>query len=307
MREQMGTDFLYFCVLKSIVMKILEKKIRILVCLSVGVLGILAFLIICADGRYRVYKETLGEALTATLLQEMDARNTEAVNISMQYTEERKLQDTVRGSIKSAEGMWYFAVPREKYLYNVGKDPISRDMHSYFMLDTGLKVDSLYLRWCQLLSEESVDCRRLGLRLKSKLPETAAYYPDSVSLLHADSLCTRYAGAYCEVEVVAFSDISRYGLLRWTDWMLMVLAGVCWVALCRCHVFLKRLYQSLFVHRGVQTVIKPVVVERPVVVEKVVFGVGGLSDGSRVYKLDEGVFSIRYAMNCIVPMVWSGC
>lgn len=91
------------------------------------------------------------------------------------------------------------------------------------------------------------------MRLKQPLSETTSYVPDSITVTRYDSLCTRYIGSYCEAEITAFSDISWYDLLEWTDWGLIFLAGGGVPCLCLFFVRLRKLYKSLSTLRKTKT------------------------------------------------------
>lgn len=208
--------------------------------------------------RHETYQLKAGEILTKTLQQEMLSRDTANLLFSSNLTESlnEELPDTVRGRIRSIHGLQSYVVPRTKYYDNISASKFVRDIHSYLILESVLKADSLYKSWSRLLSDSSVCNHNIGLRLKQPLSETTSYVPDSITVTRYDSLCTRYIGSYCEAEITAFSDISWYDLLEWTDWGLIFLAGGGVPCLCLFFVRLRKLYKSLSALRKTKTKIQ---------------------------------------------------
>lgn len=208
--------------------------------------------------RHETYQLKAGEILTKALLQEMLSRDTANHLFSSNLTESlnEELPDTVRGRIRSIHGIQSYVVPRTKYYDNISASKFVRDIHSYLILESVLKADSLYKSWSRLLSDSSVCNHNIGLRLKQPLSETTSYVPDSITVTRYDSLCTRYIGSYCEAEITAFSDISWYDLLEWTDWGLIFLAGGGVPCLCLFFVRLRKLYKSLSALRKTKTKIQ---------------------------------------------------
>ena len=208
--------------------------------------------------RHETYQLKTGEILTNTLRQEMLSRDTANHLFSSNLTESlnKELPDTVRGRIYSIHGIQSYVVPRTKYYDNISASKFVRDIHSYLILESVLKADSLYKSWSRLLSDSSVCNHNIGLRLKQPLSETTSYVPDSITVTRYDSLCTRYIGSYCEAEITAFSDISWYDLLEWTDWGLIFLAGGGVPCLCLFFVRLRKLYKSLSALRKTKTKIQ---------------------------------------------------
>ena len=205
--------------------------------------------------RHETYQLKAGEILTQALQQEMLSRDTANHLFSSTLTESfnEELPDTVRGRIRSIHGIQSYVVPRTKYYDNISASKFVRDIHSYLILESVLKADSLYKSWSRLLSDSSVCNHNIGLRLKQPLSETTSYVPDSITVTRYDSLCTRYIGSYCEAEITAFSDISWYDLLEWTDWGLIFLAGGGVPCLCLFFVRLRKLYKSLSTLRKTKT------------------------------------------------------
>ena len=205
--------------------------------------------------RHKTYQLKAGEILTKALQQEMLSRDTANHLFSSNLTESlnEELPDTVRGRIRSIHGIQSYVVPRTKYYDNISASKFVRDIHSYLILESVLKADSLYKSWSRLLSDSSVCNHNIGLRLKQPLSETTSYVPDSITVTRYDSLCTRYIGSYCEAEITAFSDISWYDLLEWTDWGLIFLAGGGVPCLCLFLVRLRKLYKSLSTLRKTKT------------------------------------------------------
>ena len=205
--------------------------------------------------RHETYQLKAGEVLTQVLQQEMLSRDTANHLFSSNLTESlnEELPDTVRGRIRSIHGIQSYVVPRTKYYDNISASKFVRDIHSYLILESVLKADSLYKSWSRLLSDSSVCNHNIGLRLKQPLSETTSYVPDSITVTRYDSLCTRYIGSYCEAEITAFSDISWYDLLEWTDWGLIFLAGGGVPCLCLFFVRLRKLYKSLSTLRKTKT------------------------------------------------------
>ena len=205
--------------------------------------------------RHETYQLKAGEILTKALQQEMLSRDTANHLFSSNLTESlnEELPDTVRGRIRSIHGIQSYVVPRTKYYDNISASKFVRDIHSYLILESVLKADSLYKSWSRLLSDSSVCNHNIGLRLKQPLSETTSYVPDSITVTRYDSLCTRYIGSYCEAEITAFSDISWYDLLEWTDWGLIFLAGGGVPCLCLFFVRLRKLYKSLSTLRKTKT------------------------------------------------------
>ena len=208
--------------------------------------------------RHETYQLKAGEILTEALQQEMLSRDTANLLFSSNLTESlnEELPDTVRGRIRSIHGIQSYVVPRTKYYDNISASKFVRDIHSYLILESVLKADSLYQSWSRLLSDSSVCNHNIGLRLKQPLSETTSYVPDSITVTRYDSLCTRYIGSYCEAEITAFSDISWYDLLEWTDWGLIFLAGGGVPCLCLFFVRLRKLYKSLSALRKTKTKIQ---------------------------------------------------
>ncbi|CDB10007.1 uncharacterized protein BN744_01329 [Bacteroides sp. CAG:633] len=208
--------------------------------------------------RHKTYQLKAGEILTKALQQEMLSRDTANHLFSSNLTESlnEELPDTVRGRIRSIHGIQSYVVPRTKYYDNISASKFVRDIHSYLILESVLKADSLYKSWSRLLSDSSVCNHNIGLRLKQPLSETTSYVPDSITVTRYDSLCTRYIGSYCEAEITAFSDISWYDLLEWTDWGLIFLAGGGVPCLCLFFVRLRKLYKSLSALRKTKTKIQ---------------------------------------------------
>jgi len=208
--------------------------------------------------RHETYQLKAGEILTKALQQEMLSRDTANHLFSSNLTESlnEELPDTVRGRIRSIHGLQSYVVPRTKYYDNISASKFVRDIHSYLILESVLKADSLYKSWSRLLSDSSVCNHNIGLRLKQPLSETTSYVPDSITVTRYDSLCTRYIGSYCEAEITAFSDISWYYLLEWTDWGLIFLAGGGVPCLCLFLVRLRKLYKSLTALRKAKTQIQ---------------------------------------------------
>ncbi len=208
--------------------------------------------------RHETYQLKAGEILTKALQQEMLSRDTANHLFSSNLTESlnEELPDTVRGRIRSIHGIQSYVVPRTKYYDNISASKFVRDIHSYLILESVLKADSLYKSWSRLLSDSSVCNHNIGLRLKQPLSETTSYVPDSITVTRYDSLCTRYIGSYCEAEITVFSDISWYDLLEWTDWGLIFLAGGGVPCLCLFFVRLRKLYKSLSALRKTKTKIQ---------------------------------------------------
>ena len=208
--------------------------------------------------RHETYQLKAGEILTKALQQEMLSRDTANHLFSSNLTESlnEELPDTVRGRIRSIHGIQSYVVPRTKYYDNISASKFVRDIHSYLILESVLKADSLYKSWSRLLSDSSVCNHNIGLRLKQPLSETTSYVPDSITVTRYDSLCTRYIGSYCEAEITAFSDISWYNLVEWTDWGLIFLAGGGVPCLCLFFVRLRKLYKSLSALRKTKTKIQ---------------------------------------------------
>lgn len=237
------------------------KKIRfrsITIYLLTG--AVLAVMVVYMRTSYRheTYQLKAGEILTKALQQEMLSRDTANHLFSSNLTESlnEELPDTVRGRIRSIHGIQSYVVPRTKYYDNISASKFVRDIHSYLILESVLKADSLYKSWSRLLSDSSVCNHNIGLRLKQPLSETTSYVPDSITVTRYDSLCTRYIGSYCEAEITAFSDISWYDLLEWTDWGLIFLAGGGVPCLCLFFVRLRKLYKSLSALRKTKTKIQ---------------------------------------------------
>ena len=208
--------------------------------------------------RHETYQLKAGEILTKALQQEMLSRDTANHLFSSNLTESlnEELPDTVRGRIRSIHGLQSYVVPRTKYYDNISASKFVRDIHSYLILESVLKADSLYQSWSRLLSDSSVCNHNIGLRLKQPLSGTTNYVPDSITVARYDSLCTRHIGSYCEAEITAFSDISWYDLLEWTDWGLIFLAGGGVPCLCLFFVRLRKLYKSLSALRKTKTKIQ---------------------------------------------------
>ena len=208
--------------------------------------------------RHKTYQLKAGEILTQALQQEMLSRDTANHLFSCNLTESlnEELPDTVRGRIRSIHGLQSYVVPRTKYYDNISASKFVRDIHSYLILESVLKADSLYQSWSRLLSDSSVCNHNIGLRLKQPLSGTTNYVPDSITVARYDSLCTRHIGSYCEAEITAFSDISWYDLLEWTDWGLIFLAGGGVPCLCLFFVRLRKLYKSLSALRKTKTKIQ---------------------------------------------------
>ena len=208
--------------------------------------------------RHETYRLKAGEVLTQVLQQEMLSCDIANLLFNSKLTESmnEELPDTVRGRIRSVHGLQSYVVPRTKYYDNISASKIVRDVHSYLILESVLKADSLYKSWSRLLSDSSVCNHNIGLRLKQPLSGTTSYVPDSITVTRYDSLCTRYIGSYCEAEITVFSDISWYDLLEWTDWGLIFLAGGGVPCLCLFFVRLRKLYKSLSALRKTKTKIQ---------------------------------------------------
>lgn len=208
--------------------------------------------------RHETYQLKAGEILTKALQQEMLSRDTANHLFSSNLTESlnEELPDTVRGRIRSIHGIQSYVVPRTKYYDNISASKFVRDIHSYLILESVLKADSLYQSWSRLLSDSSVCNHNIGLRLKQPLSGITSYVPDSITVARYDSLCTRHIGSYCEAEITAFSDISWYDLLEWTDWGLIFLAGGGVPCLCLFFVRLRKLYKSVSTLRKTKTKIQ---------------------------------------------------
>ena len=208
--------------------------------------------------RHKTYQLKAGEVLTQVLQQEMLSRDTANHLFSSNLTESlnEELPDTVRGRIRSIHGIQSYVVPRTKYYDNISASKFVRDIHSYLILESVLKADSLYQSWSRLLSDSSVCNHNIGLRLKQPLSGITSYVPDSITVARYDSLCTRYIGSYCEAEITAFSDIFWYDLLEWTDWGLIFLAGGGVPCLCLFLFRLRKLYKSLTSLRKAKTQIQ---------------------------------------------------
>ena len=208
--------------------------------------------------RHETYQLKAGEILTKALQQEMLSRDTANHLFSSNLTESlnEELPDTVRGRIRSIHGIQSYVVPRTKYYDNISASKFVRDIHSYLILESVLKADSLYNSWSRLLSDSSVCNHNIGLRLKQPLSGTTSYVPDFITVERYDSLCTRYIGSYCEAEITAFSDIAWYDLLEWTDWGLIFLAGGGVPCLCLFFVRLRKLYKSVSALRKTKTKIQ---------------------------------------------------
>ena len=208
--------------------------------------------------RHETYRLKAGEVLTQVLQQEMLSCDIANLLFNSKLTESmnEELPDTVRGRIRSVHGLQSYVVPRTKYYDNISASKIVRDVHSYLILESVLKADSLYKSWSRLLSDSSVCNHNIGLRLKQPLSGITSYVPDSITVARYDSLCTRYIGSYCEAEITAFSDISWYDLLEWTDWGLIFLAGGGVPCLCLFFVRLRKLYKSVSTLRKTKTKIQ---------------------------------------------------
>lgn len=208
--------------------------------------------------RHETYQLKAGEILTKALQQEILSRDTANHLFSSNLTESlnEELPDTVRGRIRSIHGIQSYVVPRTKYYDNISASKFVRDIHSYLILESVLKADSLYNSWSRLLSDSSVCNHNIGLRLKQPLSGTTSYVPDFITVERYDSLCTRYIGSYCEAEITAFSDIAWYDLLEWTDWGLIFLAGGGVPCLCLFFVRLRKLYKSVSALRKTKTKIQ---------------------------------------------------
>lgn len=251
----------------------MKKKIRsITIYLLTG--AVLAVMVgyMRTSYRHETYRLKAGEVLTQVLQQEMLSCDIANLLFNSKLTESmnEELPDTVRGRIRSVHGLQSYVVPRTKYYDNISASKIVRDVHSYLILESVLKADSLYKSWSRLLSDSSVCNHNIGLRLKQPLSGTTSYVPDSITVTRYDSLCTRYIGSYCEAEITVFSDISWYDLLEWTDWGLIFLAGGGVPCLCLFLVRLKKLYKSLSTLRKIKAKIHEEDVEMNVDVDKLV-------------------------------------
>ena len=175
----------------------MKKKIRsITIYLLTG--AVLAVMVgyMRTSYRHETYRLKAGEVLTQVLQQEMLSCDIANLLFNSKLTESmnEELPDTVRGRIRSVHGLQSYVVPRTKYYDNISASKIVRDVHSYLILESVLKADSLYKSWSRLLSDSSVCNHNIGLRLKQPLSGTTSYVPDSITVTRYDSLCTRYIG-----------------------------------------------------------------------------------------------------------------
>ena len=205
----------------------MKDKIQSPVCLLMGILCALIFIESRSGDKYLEYRALLGESLTEALWRELTVRDTNNVVFSASVNaEDEVLADTVKGYIQTAEKKGFYAAPRWKYLYNVGENNFIRNVHSFCMQDIPIVADSLYNRWRQVVvrkSDNGFSSAALRLRLPGK--GGTVCLPDSLTLMHADSICVRYAGYYCELEAAVFSTVGRHELLGWRDWLFAVVYG----------------------------------------------------------------------------------
>lgn len=203
-----------------------NRRLPFYVCLLAGAACALFFAEVRSGSKWRDYKTLIGETLTEALRRELAVRDTGNIPVSAELDDlDENLPDTVKGYMETEQGRLYYAVPKGKYCHNIGDSRSVRVTHTYWMLDVPMAADSLYSRWRQILDGQQVSSSSVGLRLRLPGSRQVVCLPDSVSVAHADSICVRYAGLYCELEAVAFSSVGRCRLLGWTDWLLALLVG----------------------------------------------------------------------------------
>lgn len=231
-------------------------------------------------------KETFVEALNL----EVQKRGDIAVPVVHARSPEVKTLETPfqsRVTLKSKHGKHDYEIPRVKFDNSLIKDTERRMLLSYVLEKHPLNVNTVNLIWDSLLVRKSV-AANTSIRLSTTdlMNKTSAVYsPDSIKVIHGDSLLSRYIGFRCEVEATGFVSYDWWRALKiWPSVTVLLLLWLCFFFLL---LYSKRI--SSFLRQKLvkkETVIciqeKKIVVERKMHLEEEVgpTGLYELADGT---------------------------
>lgn len=236
--------------------------------------------------RYAVYKNMVSHTLKIALLQELNPVEAEPVIYStneMNDEIDSMTTDTVLLATTTSEQQEKHYVNADLFQHNITQDGALLGLHSYQLYKQPVVADSLYKRWKTLLSDNSVFRTDIQLRLTTRNAKTDGrtfFVPANASRCDADSLCTWYAGGYCELEATAYACPIGCRLLTAWDWAVLLFAFV----LCPFIYLNRHRFCSLRTASLVREAGKPIGEES---------GLGTYTDESSqniVYPLGEGVY-----------------
>ena len=182
--------------------------------------------------RYDTYRNMVSNSLRIALLQELDPVEAEPVMYStneMNNETGSTATDTLTLSTTTSEKREEHHINANLFQHNITQDGALLGLHSYLLYKKPVVADSLYKRWKTLLSGNSVSHTDMLLRLTTKDVKTGRHTviaPSNASQCDADSLCTWYAGGYCELEATAYACPIGYRLVTAWDYIIILLAFV---------------------------------------------------------------------------------
>lgn len=182
--------------------------------------------------RYAVYKNMVSHTLKIALLQELEPVEAEPVIYStneMNDEIDSATIDTLLLTTTTSEKQEKHYVNAALFQHNIAQDGALLGLHSYQLYKKPVVADSLYKRWETLLSDNSAFRTDIRLRLTSRNTKTdgrTVFVPSNASRCDADSLCTWYAGGYCELEATAYACPIGCRLLTAWDWLILLFAFV---------------------------------------------------------------------------------
>ena len=208
--------------------------------------------------RYATYKNMVSHTLKIALLQELEPVEAEPVIYStneMNDEIDSATTDTLLLTTTTSEKQEKHYVDAALFQHNIAQDGALLGLHSYQLYKKPVVADSLYKRWETLLSDNSTFRTDILLRLTTSLYKRwetllsdnstfrtdillrlttrnaktggrTVFVPSNASRCDADSLCTWYAGGYCELEATAYACPIGCRLLTAWDWLILLFAFV---------------------------------------------------------------------------------
>ena len=182
--------------------------------------------------RYASYKNRVSHTLRIALLQELDPVETEPVIYSTNEMNDEissATTDTLLLTTTTSEKREEHHINADLFQHNITQDGALLGLHSYLLYKKPVVADSLYKRWKTLLSDNSASHADMRLRLTTRDSKTdgrVVFVPSNALRCDADSLCTWYAGGYCELEATAYVCAIWFRLLTAWDWVILLLAFI---------------------------------------------------------------------------------
>lgn len=225
------------CTMKNYCKKTLWSKI---------ILGILAtgcMIFLLYRNESRLCNEQAKTIFRKALVQELQKRDTVSVfhwtNKETTLFLEENIPDVVK--IETELGEKEYRIPSEKYQYSIVKDETQRGLLTYLLSENPLNVDSINVIWDSLLTTINPDLKTYTRVSITDLEGyiTSSYSKINLSSVPADSLCSYYIGARCEIEVTGFIFYHWWDIL---SFRYILIVGLLWLLIGSLFYLGKKIY-----------------------------------------------------------------